>query len=47
VLPDSSPFIQSLFLERLQNQELPVFFASSRDSLFEYANVKTSFVFAS
>ena len=44
VFPDSSPFIQSFFLDLLQNQELPVFFVSSNDSLFEYAKVRIFFV---
>ncbi len=34
VFPDSSPFIQSFFLDLLQNQEFPVFFFNSKDSLF-------------
>src|SRR5579875_213493 len=46
-LPDSSPFIHSLFLDLLQNHELPVFWVSSSDSLLEYASVRTSLVLAS
>src|SRR5579883_2530042 len=45
--PDSSPFIHNLFLDLLQNHELPVFCVSSSDSLFAYARVKTSLEFTS
>ena len=47
MLPDSSPFIHSLFLDLLQNQELPVFLARSSASLLAYAKVRTLSVSAS
>src|SRR5690606_34573198 len=46
-LPDSSPFIQSLLREVLQNQALPVLAVFVRASLLAYASIRMSLVFLS
>src|SRR5919202_2085105 len=46
-LPDSSPFIQSLLREVLQNQALPVLMVLASASLLAYASIRMSLVLMS